>query len=438
MTSGVSDDVPPPEGGVSVAAAADPGHQTAPARDPAPRRGHLARPRRGRRARLGLLRDRARPPAGEDPAPARLADPAAGLPASGAGGVHLPRGLLPGGGGGPARRRGGVARDGVDRARRDRRVPRRGASAIRSATWSGREWGEQVLRKIPDRLLDEDRLQKGRAYIRRMGAKGVILGRWTAALRALVPGLAGMSHMHYPRFLIANVIGGVGWATLVAVVGYLAGNSYKKVESALGSVSYVLLGLIVVGFIAWHIVRRRREVLRPGSQSAPVENPPDASDGRVSVRRAVRRCDCAAGSMCRSRSTIRGGFRWATVRSKDRNSGRRRREWSGPVGEVAVAVDGSRAGEAPGTRRARPRIQARCRRSVLRRKAAAPRCPVAAAGPVGRRSSRVSRRSRWPSSAASAALRSRTTRARRRSPRSRWVRARRARVRMCSRAQPTR
>lgn len=123
----------------------------------------------------------------------------------------------------------------------------------------GREWGEQVLRKIPDRLLDEDRLQKGRAYIRRMGAKGVILGRWTAALRALVPGLAGMSRMHYPRFLIANIIGGVGWATLVAVVGYLAGNSYKKVESALGSVSYVLLGLIVAGFVAWHIVRKRRE-----------------------------------------------------------------------------------------------------------------------------------------------------------------------------------
>ena len=78
----------------------------------------------------------------------------------------------------------------------------------------GREWGEQVLRKIPDRLLDEDRLQKGRAYIRRMGAKGVILGRWTAALRALVPGPGGHVAHAYPRFLIANVIGGVGWATL--------------------------------------------------------------------------------------------------------------------------------------------------------------------------------------------------------------------------------
>jgi membrane-associated protein len=123
----------------------------------------------------------------------------------------------------------------------------------------GREWGQQVLRRIPDNILDEDRLQKGREYVRRTGAKGVVLGRWTAALRALVPGLAGMSHMSYPRFLIANIIGGVGWALTVGIVGYLAGNSYKKVESALGSVSYVLLGLIVVALVAWHIVRKRRE-----------------------------------------------------------------------------------------------------------------------------------------------------------------------------------
>ncbi len=132
----------------------------------------------------------------------------------------------------------------------------------------GREWGQTVLRKIPDRLLDEDRLQQGRLYIRRMGAKGVVLGRWTAALRALVPGLAGMAHMSYPRFLIANIIGGVGWAVSVGVVGYLAGNSYKKVESALGSVSYVLLALIVVGLIAWHLIRKRRERDADAAESA--------------------------------------------------------------------------------------------------------------------------------------------------------------------------
>jgi membrane-associated protein len=130
----------------------------------------------------------------------------------------------------------------------------------------GREWGERVLSKLPDRLIDQPKLDKAHAFVRRMGAKGVILGRWTAALRALVPGMAGMARMSYPRFLIANIIGGVGWAVTVAVVGYLAGNSYKKVESALGSVSYALLGVIVLGFAVFHF--RRHLHLRRGGAAA--------------------------------------------------------------------------------------------------------------------------------------------------------------------------
>jgi membrane-associated protein len=138
----------------------------------------------------------------------------------------------------------------------------------------GREWGEQVLSKLPDRLIDQPKLDKAHAFVRRMGAKGVILGRWTAALRALVPGMAGMARMHYPRFLIANIIGGVGWAVTVGVVGYLAGNSYKKVESALGSVSYGLLGLIVVGFAVFHFRKHlhlRRSAAQAGSKPTSVE-----------------------------------------------------------------------------------------------------------------------------------------------------------------------
>jgi membrane-associated protein len=138
----------------------------------------------------------------------------------------------------------------------------------------GREWGEQVLNKLPDRLIDQEKLDKAHAFVRKMGAKGVILGRWTAALRALVPGMAGMARMSYPRFLIANIIGGVGWAVTVAVVGYLAGNSYKKVESALGSVSYGLLGAIALGFAAFHFRRhlhRRREVPAAEPERASVD-----------------------------------------------------------------------------------------------------------------------------------------------------------------------
>lgn len=125
--------------------------------------------------------------------------------------------------------------------------------------WVGREFGVRLLRKIPDRILDEQRLENAQRYIRRTGAKGVILGRWTAALRALVPGLAGMAGMHYIRFAIANAIGGIGWAVAIVMIGYAAGDQWKHVQSLLGKGSSALLGVIVVIAVVVHFWRKRQE-----------------------------------------------------------------------------------------------------------------------------------------------------------------------------------
>lgn len=135
--------------------------------------------------------------------------------------------------------------------------------------WIGHRYGQQLLRRLPDRLLDGERLENARLFVRRTGAKGVILGRWTAALRALVPGMAGMSHMPYPRFATANVVGGVLWASLVASVGYIAGDSWHRVQSALGSASTALLGLILVAAVAWHVSRLVRERRRARAAVEP-------------------------------------------------------------------------------------------------------------------------------------------------------------------------
>ena len=54
-------------------------------------------------------------------------------------------------------------------------------------------------------------------------ASAVFLGRWTAFLRAVMPGLAGVSQMPYRRFILWNALGGIAWGTTFCLVGYLAG-----------------------------------------------------------------------------------------------------------------------------------------------------------------------------------------------------------------------
>jgi membrane-associated protein len=61
------------------------------------------------------------------------------------------------------------------------------------------------------------------ALLRRLGGRAVFVGRFTAALRALVPGLAGTARMPYRTFLAWNLAGGVLWATTFVLLGFAAG-----------------------------------------------------------------------------------------------------------------------------------------------------------------------------------------------------------------------
>jgi undecaprenyl-diphosphatase len=112
--------------------------------------------------------------------------------------------------------------------------------------WVGARWGRRLLRtKAVRRLVAEHRQEDAAAALRRHGGKAVFFGRYTAALRAIVPGFAGMAGIPYRRFLVWNVLGGASWAGLFVTVGYLAGNGYRHVEHAAGAGSLILLVLVV-------------------------------------------------------------------------------------------------------------------------------------------------------------------------------------------------
>jgi membrane protein DedA with SNARE-associated domain len=128
----------------------------------------------------------------------------------------------------------------------------------------GRMWGTRVLRLRPLRR-HEERLDRARTFLRDRGAFAVFLGRWTAFLRAVMPGLAGVSRMPYRRFLVWNAVGGLAWGVTFCLVGYLAGNSYEVVERRIGIWGAVATAAVVVGLVVVLLVRRRRAEARAGT-----------------------------------------------------------------------------------------------------------------------------------------------------------------------------
>src|SRR2546428_6070375 len=124
----------------------------------------------------------------------------------------------------------------------------------------GGEWGRGILRSTIGKLpvirhhIDKN-LDRAEEYLGRRGPHAVVLGRFTAGLRVMVPGLAGMSGMHYPTFLLFNVLGGALWATAFVLLGFFGGAAWHQIAGIASKAGVILLVIIVLGLVAVRIAR---------------------------------------------------------------------------------------------------------------------------------------------------------------------------------------
>ncbi|HEX7805005.1 MAG TPA: DedA family protein [Cellulomonas sp.] len=123
----------------------------------------------------------------------------------------------------------------------------------------GKHWGTRLL-DLRVFATHRQRLQDAQDFLARRGGLAVLLGRWVAFFRAVMPALAGTSKMPYRMFLPFNAAGGIVWGTVVVLVGYLAANSYAQVERAIGRDSALIALVVVLALVVVWRVRRRKAV----------------------------------------------------------------------------------------------------------------------------------------------------------------------------------
>jgi undecaprenyl-diphosphatase len=129
----------------------------------------------------------------------------------------------------------------------------------------GRRWGRPLLHGTVGRIAGHKRLDRVERYLAQRGGKAVFFGRHTAALRVLIPGMAGIARMPYRSFALCNVLGGLVWAIWNTLLGYLAGANWKHALDLAGRTGLLVLAFVVLGVgvaVAIRAARRRTDRLR--------------------------------------------------------------------------------------------------------------------------------------------------------------------------------
>jgi membrane protein DedA with SNARE-associated domain len=130
-------------------------------------------------------------------------------------------------------------------------------------------WGKYVF-------LTEERLNRAEHFFERHGGKIITVARFIEGLRQANGIIAGISGMHWRRFLAFNALGAALWVGTWASLGYLAGNHITTIYHYITQYSYyVLIAVVVllVAYIIWRLRGRSRHHM-PAVTSAAAEVTP--------------------------------------------------------------------------------------------------------------------------------------------------------------------
>jgi membrane protein DedA with SNARE-associated domain len=122
-------------------------------------------------------------------------------------------------------------------------------------------WGKYVF-------ITPERLDKAEAFFKRHGGKIITIARFIEGLRQANGIIAGITDMHWLRFVAYNALGAALWVGTWVSVGYFAGQHITTIYNTITRYSLYVAIAAVVLIAVWvlHRLRKRRRSLATAVQ----------------------------------------------------------------------------------------------------------------------------------------------------------------------------
>lgn len=110
----------------------------------------------------------------------------------------------------------------------------------------GKRAGPRFFKRKDGLLFREEYVLRAEKLAEKHGGKSILIARFIAIVRTIVPLVAGMGKMPRKKFVVYNVIGGVVWVSTIILAAYWIGSRVPNIDR----VVLPLILLAMVGTVA--------------------------------------------------------------------------------------------------------------------------------------------------------------------------------------------
>lgn len=105
--------------------------------------------------------------------------------------------------------------------------------------------GPALFNRPDSRLFKREYVDKTHAFFDKYGARAIVLGRFVPIVRTFITAVAGVGRMDRRKYFTYSILGGIGWATGVTLLGFwLGGITFVR-----NHVELILIGIVAVSFV---------------------------------------------------------------------------------------------------------------------------------------------------------------------------------------------
>lgn len=117
--------------------------------------------------------------------------------------------------------------------------------------WGGRPLIEKYGKYI---LISHHDLDLADRWFQKRGEMTVFVGRLLPVVRTFISFPAGISKMHFWRFVLYSFLGSVPWSLALAYLGQKLGENWESLRRYFHGFDWAILALIIIGII-WYVRR---------------------------------------------------------------------------------------------------------------------------------------------------------------------------------------